>query len=108
MTLATPRRPSERQCSLISAVVGFPLWATNCNTDRSPVSSNFPLRRTPGAPGTPDGTGKSPLSNRAWLTTLGHDAALFDLDATFPGAAEYRSLLLGGIESAMGKKPFCR
>ncbi|WP_433383446.1 ThuA domain-containing protein [Actinoplanes sp. CA-142083] len=45
---------------------------------------------------------------RAWLTTLGHDAALFDLNATFPGAAEYRSLLLGGIESAMGKKPFCR
>ncbi|MFF5297374.1 ThuA domain-containing protein [Paractinoplanes globisporus] len=46
---------------------------------------------------------------RAWLTTLGHDAALFDLsNTTFPGAAEYRSLLLGGIESAMGMKPFCR
>ena len=46
---------------------------------------------------------------RAWLTTLGHDAALFDLgNTTFPGAAEYRSLLLGGIESAMGMTPFCR
>ncbi|WP_030442193.1 ThuA domain-containing protein [Actinoplanes subtropicus] len=46
---------------------------------------------------------------RAWLTTLGHDAALFDPgNTTFPGAADYRSLLVGGIESAMGMQPFCR
>jgi len=45
---------------------------------------------------------------RAWLTTLGHDAGLFAGDSTVPGAAQFRSLLLGGIESAMGKRPFCR
>ena len=46
---------------------------------------------------------------RAWLTTLGHDAALFDQsNTTFPGAAQYRSLLVGGIESAAGMQPFCR
>ncbi|MET8150590.1 ThuA domain-containing protein [Actinoplanes sp. NPDC049668] len=42
---------------------------------------------------------------RAWLTTLGHDAGLFE---AVPGAAHFRALLLGGIESAMGRTPFCR
>ncbi|MBO2448596.1 ThuA domain-containing protein [Actinomadura barringtoniae] len=46
---------------------------------------------------------------RSWVTTLGHDAKAFTDDGTgFAGAKEFRSLLLGGIESAMGKKPFCR
>ncbi|WP_221358872.1 ThuA domain-containing protein [Streptomyces beigongshangae] len=45
---------------------------------------------------------------RAWLTTLGHDAGAFSTDGSFPGAAEYQKLLLGGIESAMGRKPFCK
>jgi len=45
---------------------------------------------------------------RAWVTTLGHDARDFSDDATFPGAEEFQKLILGGIESAMGKAPFCR
>ncbi|MFG3110125.1 ThuA domain-containing protein [Streptomyces tendae] len=45
---------------------------------------------------------------RAWLTTLGHDAKDFSTDGSFPGAAEFQKLILGGIESAMGKKPFCK
>lgn len=44
---------------------------------------------------------------RAWLTTLGHDAKDFSTDGSFPGAAEFQKLILGGIESTMGKKPFC-
>lgn len=39
---------------------------------------------------------------RAWLTTLGHDARDFATDGSFPGADQYRKLILGGIESAMG------
>jgi uncharacterized protein len=45
---------------------------------------------------------------RAWLTTLGHDARDFTDDATFPGAQSFQRLILGGIESAMGRAPFCR
>jgi uncharacterized protein len=45
---------------------------------------------------------------RAWVTTLGHDARDFTDNATFPGAEEFQKLILGGIESAMGKAPFCR
>jgi uncharacterized protein len=45
---------------------------------------------------------------RAWVTTLGHDARDFADDTTFPGAEEFQKLVLGGIESAMGKAPFCR
>ena len=45
---------------------------------------------------------------RAWLTTLGHDGGDFSDDATFPGAVEFQKLIVGGIESAMGMKPFCR
>ncbi|MER6980655.1 ThuA domain-containing protein [Streptomyces carpinensis] len=45
---------------------------------------------------------------RAWLTTLGHDAKDFSTDGSFAGAAEFQKLLLGGIESAMGKTPFCK
>jgi type 1 glutamine amidotransferase len=45
---------------------------------------------------------------RAWLTTLGHDARDFTDDASFPGAEEFQRLVLGGIESAMGRAQFCR
>ncbi|WP_213089693.1 ThuA domain-containing protein [Streptomyces tauricus] len=45
---------------------------------------------------------------RAWLTTLGHDAGAFSTDGSFPGAEHFRKLVLGGIESAMGREPFCR
>ncbi|MFC5745810.1 ThuA domain-containing protein [Actinomadura rugatobispora] len=46
---------------------------------------------------------------RAWLTTLGHDAKAFTDDgSTFAGAPQFQRLVLGGIESAMGRKPFCR
>jgi type 1 glutamine amidotransferase len=46
---------------------------------------------------------------RAWLTTLGHDAKAYTDDGTaFAGAAQFQQLILGGIESVMGKTPFCR
>jgi type 1 glutamine amidotransferase len=45
---------------------------------------------------------------RAWLTTLGHDAQDFSDGSTFPGALQFQQLLVGGIQSAMGAKPFCR
>jgi type 1 glutamine amidotransferase len=45
---------------------------------------------------------------RSWVTTLGHDAKDFTDDATFPGATSFQKLLVGGIQSAMGAKPFCR
>ena len=45
---------------------------------------------------------------RAWLTTLGHDAKDFGDGTDFPGALQFQSMLLGGIQSAMGQSPFCR
>jgi type 1 glutamine amidotransferase len=45
---------------------------------------------------------------RAWLTTLGHDAKDFSTDGSFAGAAQFQQLIVGGIESAMGARPFCR
>ena len=46
---------------------------------------------------------------KAWVTTLGHDAAVFDADnAAFPGALEFQKLITGGIKSVMGAEPFCR
>jgi uncharacterized protein len=44
---------------------------------------------------------------RAWLTTMGHDAGDWTADSTYPGAAQFQKLLVGGIESAMGRTPFC-
>jgi type 1 glutamine amidotransferase len=47
---------------------------------------------------------------RVWVTTLGHDvAATSDLStsSTFPGRAQFQSLLVNGIKSAMGLTPFC-
>ena len=45
---------------------------------------------------------------RAFLITLGHDAQDFSDGSTFPGALQFQQLLIGGIQSAMGAKPFCR
>ena len=45
---------------------------------------------------------------KAWLTTLGHDAGDWETGSTFPGAQDFQKMVLGGIESAMGMKPFCR
>jgi type 1 glutamine amidotransferase len=45
---------------------------------------------------------------RAWLTTLGHDAAAWQADGGFAGAQAFQKLIVGGIRSAMGAEPFCR
>jgi type 1 glutamine amidotransferase len=45
---------------------------------------------------------------KAWLTTLGHDAGDWQAGSGFPGAADFQKMVLGGIESAMGMKPFCQ
>jgi uncharacterized protein len=45
---------------------------------------------------------------KAWLTTLGHDAGDWETGSTFPGAQDFQHMVLGGVESAMGMKPFCR
>ena len=45
---------------------------------------------------------------KAWLTTLGHDAGDWESPSTFPGAQYFQQMLLGGMESAMGMKPFCQ
>lgn len=45
---------------------------------------------------------------KAWLTTLGHDAGDWTTGSTFPGAQYFQQMLLGGMESAMGMKPFCQ
>lgn len=44
---------------------------------------------------------------RAWLTTLGHDAAAFTEGSDFPGQREFEQLVVNGIRSAMGLTPFC-
>jgi len=45
---------------------------------------------------------------RAWLTTLGHDAQAFTDGSTFPGQPQFKQLIVNGILSAMGNKPFCQ
>lgn len=45
---------------------------------------------------------------RAWLTTLGHDAQAFTDGSGFPGQAQFKRLIVNGILSAMGNRPFCR
>jgi len=45
---------------------------------------------------------------RAWVTTLGHDRAAFTDGSGFPGQAQFKSLIVNGILSAMGTKPFCQ
>jgi type 1 glutamine amidotransferase len=45
---------------------------------------------------------------KAWLTTLGHDALAFSTDDKFPGAVSFQKMIVGGIQSVMGMKPFCQ
>jgi type 1 glutamine amidotransferase len=45
---------------------------------------------------------------KVWVTTLGHDAGDFSTDdAQFPGARQFRAMIMGGIKSVMGAEPFC-
>jgi len=45
---------------------------------------------------------------RSWVTTLGHDGAAFTDGSGFPGQAQFKSLVVNGIKSAMGLLPFCQ
>ena len=45
---------------------------------------------------------------RAWMTTLGHDRAAFTDGSGFPGQVQFKQLIVNGILSAMGNKPFCQ
>lgn len=45
---------------------------------------------------------------RSWLTTLGHDALDWTPGSGYPGAEEFQRMVLNGIQSAAGMKPFCR
>jgi uncharacterized protein len=45
---------------------------------------------------------------RSWLTTLGHDGQAFIDGSGFPGQAAFKKLIVGGILSAMGNRPFCQ
>jgi hypothetical protein len=45
---------------------------------------------------------------RVWVTTLGHDGQAFTDGSTFPGQAQFKQMVVNGILSAMGNKPFCR
>jgi uncharacterized protein len=45
---------------------------------------------------------------RAWLTTLGHDGQAFTDGSSFPGQPEFKQMIVNGILSAMGNKPFCQ
>jgi type 1 glutamine amidotransferase len=44
---------------------------------------------------------------RAWVTTLGHDAAAFAGPPVMEGAAYFQKLIVGGILSAAGAARFC-
>jgi type 1 glutamine amidotransferase len=45
---------------------------------------------------------------RAFLTTLGHGATAFDPASTTAGDQSFQQLVVGGILSAAGAKPFCQ
>ena len=45
---------------------------------------------------------------RAWLTTLGHDGQAFTDGSGFPGQQQFKRLIVNGILSAMGNRPFCQ
>jgi type 1 glutamine amidotransferase len=79
------------------------------------VDESTMLRGTVGSMGHPGHGNFHPVAwcqyydgGRAFLTTLGHDAKDFSTDGSFAGAAEFQKLIIGGIESAAGMKPFCR
>lgn len=44
---------------------------------------------------------------RSWVTTLGHDARIYQDGSGFPGQAEFKRHVVQGIKSAMGLMPFC-
>jgi type 1 glutamine amidotransferase len=44
---------------------------------------------------------------RSWVTTMGHDSQAFTDGSGFPGQVEFKQLVVNGILSAMGNKPFC-
>ncbi|SNT48449.1 hypothetical protein SAMN05421812_107102 [Asanoa hainanensis] len=44
---------------------------------------------------------------RSWVTTLGHAVEAWT-DTPMPGDEHFTRHVLGGIESAMGRRPFCR
>jgi uncharacterized protein len=44
---------------------------------------------------------------RAWLTTLGHDTTAFQDGSSLPGQAQFKSMIVNGIKSAMGLTAFC-
>lgn len=45
---------------------------------------------------------------RSWVTTLGHDGLAFTDGSGFPGQAQFKALVVNGILSTMGNKPFCQ
>jgi type 1 glutamine amidotransferase len=45
---------------------------------------------------------------RAWLTTLGHDTLAWTDGSGFVGQAQFKQLILQGIQSAMGLTQFCK
>lgn len=45
---------------------------------------------------------------RAWLTTLGHDREAFTDGSSFPSQPLFKQLIVNGILSAMGNRPFCQ
>ena len=44
---------------------------------------------------------------KAWMTPMGHEGLTWT-DPNFPGGKEFKQMLLNGIESTMGMKPFCQ
>jgi type 1 glutamine amidotransferase len=72
------------------------------------------LRGTTGNLGHPGHGESHPVSwcqyydgGRSWVTTLGHSVEAWT-DAPTEGDAYFLAHVLGGIESAMGREPFCR
>lgn len=46
---------------------------------------------------------------KVWVTTMGHDNAIFaNDDKAYAGSVEFRKMVVGGIKSVMGAEPFCR
>ena len=44
---------------------------------------------------------------KSWVTTMGHDAGIWN-EPGFVGAEHFKTMLLGGIKSVMGMEPFCQ
>jgi hypothetical protein len=42
-----------------------------------------------------------------WVTPLGHDGQAFTEGSSFPGQAQFQSMITNGILSAAGLLPFC-